>query len=251
MKPTTRHPAGRIKAVILHYGDPALTERVHQQMKAADPDMAGDILVLDNHAPQPYPGAWERTPENLYWAGALDWTRRRLAGRCDRFFFLNNDIYFLTRPPLLAKAAQRLARMETAHGPVGIYSPAAEKNPYHPQMKADPRRQYRLVELADGIAPCFSLACLDALGGVDFAGNPYGYGVDLRLSNQARRAGFLVAVDHQVVVRHIYHSTARRVDGFLDKAARAEEAYMAKRFGPDWRARVEKLKMSWRDFDKI
>ena len=245
------HPAGRIKAVILHYGDPSLTGRLHRQLLDADPDRAEDILVLDNHAPEPYPGAWERTDENLYWAGALDWTFQRLDGECDRFFFLNNDIYFLTPPPILARAAERLARIEAAQGPVGIYSPAAEKNPYHPQMVANPARQYRLVELADGIAPCFSMALLKALGGVDTDGNPYGYGVDLWLSHSAGQAGFLVAVDHQVVIRHIYHSTARRVEGFLALAAQAEETYLFRRLGVSWRERVEELKNRWQDFKKI
>ena len=248
-------PDRKIKAVILHYGDPGLTRRLHRQLLAADPDRAEDVLVLDNHAPQPYPEAWQRTEENLFWAGALDWTFRRLQGTCERFFFLNNDAYFLAASPgsrpVLGTAATRLARIENACGPVGIYSPAAEKNPYQPQMVADPARQYRLAELCDGIAPCFSMACLEAVGGVDTDGNPYGYGVDLWLSMQARRAGFQVVVDHQLVVRHIYHSTARKVDGFLERAALAEDAYLTARLGVSWRERVDELKCRWRDFDKI
>lgn len=36
--------------------------------------------------------------------------------------------------------------------------------------------------------------------------------------------GFSCVVDHQVVIRHRYHSTAREVGGFLGKAAAAENA---------------------------
>lgn len=225
--------------VILHYGDPAVTRRLADQLAQSDPDIPA--LVLDNAAPDPYPGAWERLSENRYWAGALAqaaiWARAR--GNT-HLWFCNNDILFMSRPPHLKKALGRLARLEAALGRVGMYSPAFAASPYHPQMVATPSGgQYRLVGVMDGVAPLISLDGLDAVGGVDAADNPYGYGVDIWLSSRLHQAGWKLVVDQTVVVRHRHHTAARRVSGFLEIAARAEEAYMARRLGPGWRERVK------------
>jgi hypothetical protein len=134
---------------------------------------------------------------------------------------------------------------------VGVYSPAALANPYHPQMVADPAMQWRRAAYVDGIAPLFSLRCLEELGGVDIEGNPYGYGVDIVTSLAAHRAGWPVVVDHQVAVRHVYHSTARRVEGFMAVAARAEREYLTKRLGNNYAEELERLKTDYQDFTAI
>ena len=223
--------------VLLHYGDPAVTRRLADQLAGSDPDLPA--LVLDNAAPDPFPGAWRRLPENLFWAGALDYAAdaARDMGRT-HLWFCNNDILFTSRPPHLTRALGRLAKLESVLGRVGLYSPAFVGSPYHPQMVARPGGQYRRVGVMDGVAPLVALDCLEAVGGLDIGDNPYGYGVDVWLSLRAHDAGWALVVDHQVVVRHRHHTAARALPGFLDAAARAEDAYMASRLGPDWRARV-------------
>lgn len=241
----------RLAVIILHYGDPALADRLHAQLAAADPDLAatGHLLVFDNAAPKAYDGAWQRSTSNLYWAGALaHCATAATALGCTHLWFLNNDIAFVSAPPFAARVVARLARMERAEGhPVGVYTPAVVRSPYHPQMVQRPGVQYSRVAIADGIAPVYSLACMNAIGGVDADDNPYGYGVETWLSLRAHRAGWPVVVDHQLVVQHRHHTTARKVDGFMDLAARAEQAYMTNRLGPHWRTTVSAFKEQWTD----
>lgn len=245
-------PSMRIAVVILHYGRPALAGRLHAQLTGGDPQYAEHVFVLDNCAPEPYPGAWRRTEHNLYWAGALDYALSEMAQQgYSHVWFLNNDLLFDGPPPYLRRAMGRLARMESILGPVGIYAPAVTANPYHPHMVAAAGMQYRTVEYVDGIAPLVSVACWQALGGVDFAGNPYGYGVDVWFSLCARRAGWQVVVDHGVPVRHRYHSTAREISGFMHTAARAEAAYLAARLGPDYRTVLAQSARRWHDADSL
>lgn len=241
----------RLAVVILHYGEPDLTARLHHQLLASDPDWP-DLFVLDNAAPKPYPDAWARLPENLYWAGALADTAERLED--DGFthlWFLNNDLIFDCKPPILTTAWQRFLRLEKTLGKLGAYSPAALRNPYHPQMVQAPDRQYRRVTYLDGIAPLLNLECVRSIGGVDFTDNPYGYGVDIALTMAAHTAGWPLVVDHQIAIRHTYHSTARSIDGFLKKAAQAEDAYMRRKVGNDWRDRVTQAGTDYTDHDRM
>ena len=220
--------------VILHYGDPETTRQLQEQLQASDPDL--DVRILDNAAPQPYPDAWIRLETNIYWAGALDFVARaaRDMGRTHLWFF-NNDVTFVSKPPHLSRALGRLAKLETSLGPIGMASPAFVKSPYHPQMVARSGGQYRQVRVMDGVAPLIRLEALEGLGGLDFAGNPFGYGVDLILSSRLHATGWKLVLDHQVVVNHRHHTAARSVPGFLEAAARAEAAYLAKRLGPQYR----------------
>ena len=221
----------KIAACILHYGDPALTGRLYGQLKAEP-----DVYVLDNAAPEPFPGAWKRLEENLFWAGALAWALREFEGMgYTHLWFFNNDAYFLSRPPYLKTSAVRLARMELALGRVGIYAPAVSASPYHPQMVQNENSQYRSVAVLDGIAPLVNFKCIGEIGGLDAADNPYGYGVDLWMSVRAREAGWSLVVDNQVLLRHSYHATARKVDGFMDKAAEAERRFLQARLGVDYK----------------
>lgn len=223
--------------VILHYGAPETTQRLFDQLRRSDPGL--DALVLDNGAPEAFAQAWKRLPRNSYWAGALAQAAvlARGLGRT-HLWFLNNDILFTSHPPHLARALARLSKLTDLVGKVGLYSPAFAASPYHPQMVAAPGNQYRLVRVMDGVAPLVSLDCLDEVGGLDAEGNPFGYGVDVWLSSRAFEAGWKLVVDQQVVVRHSHHTTAKRVPGFLDEAARAEDAYLRQRLGPDWRERI-------------
>lgn len=240
-------PDQPLAAVILHYGDPALTERLHAQLAE---DSGVRPMVLDNAAPQPYPGAWLRLPENLYWAGAFQWTMDRLADEGHEWvWFLNNDLYFVTPPPYAARVLGRLARMERTLGRVGLYAPSVTVSPYHPQMKRREGKQFSRVALVDGIAPLVRVDAWRDAGGLDFGDNVYGYGVDLDFSARVARVGWALAVDHEVCVRHIYHSTAREVDGFMDRAARAEAAFLAERFGPGWREAIEAMKNDFTDYE--
>jgi len=240
----------RPAVVILHYGRPELTARLRDQLLGSDPEWRDRVLVLDNCAPEPFPGAWERLAGNLYWAGALAWTLERLGREgFSHVWFLNNDILFVSKPPHLSLAWARLAALEERLGPVGLYSPAAERNPYHPQMVARPGAEFRRVALADGIAPLLSLECVRAVGGIDFAGNPQGYGVDVWTSLGISRARWPVVVDHRVVVRHRYHGTARTIPGFMDQAARSEHDFLRSRMGEDYPARLAALKAELEDFE--
>jgi GT2 family glycosyltransferase len=228
----------RAVVVILHFGDPDRTRLLHDQL-LGDPDPDVPVLVLDNAAPRPYPGAWRRLERNLYWAGALDWTARAMAEEgYSHLWFCNNDIAFVSRPPHLGRALGRLARLEATLGPVGLYSPAFRHSPYHPQMVVREDGQYREVAVMDGVAPLLDLRCLEAVGGLDFVDNPFGYGVDVVLSTRVHDAGWHLVVDHQVVVHHRHHSAAREVPGFLEAAAQAEAAYLTRRLGPDYRQRL-------------
>ncbi|MDC7217761.1 MAG: hypothetical protein PQJ28_01925 [Spirochaetales bacterium] len=62
------------------------------------------------------------------------------------------------------------------------------------------------------------------------------------------RAGFPVVVDHQVTIRHIYHSTAKKVEGFLAIAAEAQQKYMADRLGDNYEDVLKQELASCRDF---
>lgn len=235
--------------VILHYADPEVTRALHRQLLAADKNSAQDILVLDNHSPLPYPGAWRRLERNLYWGGALAYCLDlfQAAGRT-HLWFLNNDITFLCRPPILERALQRLRALEKRCGPVGIYSPAVTHNVYHPQMAADATLQFRQVSLIDGIAPLLRLDAVTAAGGLDAADNPIGYGADLWLSHRVRRAGFHLMVDHQVQIRHAFHKAAGDDPRFWQAAHAQEDAFFARTFGERARERIASLQVANKDF---
>lgn len=234
--------------VILHYGAVERTMRLHRQLLASDPAERDRILVFDNCAAQPYPQAWIRSERNIYWAGAFVSVVETLAARgASHVWFLNNDVVFMTKPPIIARARERLARAERLLGPVGVYSPAVTGNPYHPQMVELAGGQFRQTRYVDGIAPLVSLEFWRRGGGLDHDGNPYGYGVDVWFSSRSGAFGFSCVVDHQVVIRHRYHSTAREIDGFLEKAAAAEKAYLTRRLGHDYRAVMERMAADYRE----
>lgn len=236
--------------VILHYGPAARTKQLHGQLLASDPSLRDRILVFDNASLEPYDNAWLRAEENLYWPGALERVMELLASKgASHVWFLNNDATFVSKPPLVERACLRLARAERLVGPVGVYSPAVTANPYHPQMVERPGGQFRQVHYVDGIAPLVSVEFWKRAGGVDFVGNPYGYGVDVWFSSRTREAGFSCVVDHQVVIRHKYHSTAREVEGFMARAAEAEAGYLAERFGSDYREHVKLMAGDFREID--
>ncbi len=239
-----------IFTVILHYGDPALARGLAASLLEAEPKQP--VHVLDNAAPQPYgqgpeaPGAWVRLPRNLYWAGALDYALKAAkAAGAEYLWFLNNDLTFVSAPPFIARAAGRIRRLSGGGQKPGLWSPAMLSSPYHPQMlarkaPAGSDGAWR-VALTDGVAPLLCLAAVEEAGGLDYADNPYGYSVDLWLSLRLHRLGWPLVVDQNVVVRHRHHSSAGAVDGFLQTAARAEEAFMRERLGLDWRAVIADL----------
>jgi GT2 family glycosyltransferase len=236
--------------VILHYGDPDTTRRLHDQLRQSDPGLNTSLFVLDNAAPEAYPDAWQRLDHNIFWAGGLDHAARAVRDRgYSHLWFLNNDIAFMSRPPHLSRAIGRLARLEATLGRIGIYSPAFSRSPYHPQMVECPGGQYREVSVMDGVAPLINLGCLEALGGLDFEGNLFGYGVDIVLSSRVHAAGWKLVVDHQVVVRHRHHTAARDVPGFMDAAARAEAGYLTKRLGRDYKERIATWQAESRESD--
>ena len=237
---------------ILHYGDPGMTRRLHRQMLEADQDWGEHIRVLDNAAPQAYEEAWTRLPENIYWTGALDFAINRAQEESySHLWFFNNDVVFTSSPPYLSRAAERLERLHKLCGQVGVYAPAVERNPYHPQMVRNPTAQWRRAAYVDGIAPLLSLAAVRAVGGLGAGENIYGYGVDIWLSLRMSRAGWAVLVDHQVALKHHYHATARRVKGFLNLAAQAENVFLTERLGLDYKDRIKALQQDIQDEYKI
>jgi GT2 family glycosyltransferase len=208
------------------------------------------VHVLDNGAPLPYEGngTLRRLPDNLFWAGgfaaALDWAREDGA---THLWFCNNDIRFISRPPHVARLIARMRRLAGKLGRMpGLYAPAVSRNPYHPQMVLRDQAAFSRVCCVDGIAPVVAMECVEALGGLDAADNPHGYGVDVWLSLRAHQAGWPVVVDHGLILRHEYHTTARSVPGFMSEAARREDRYLAARLGPDWRERL-KTWQHWQD----
>ncbi|HDQ41400.1 MAG TPA: hypothetical protein ENN39_10285 [Desulfonatronum sp.] len=241
-----------LAAVILHYGRPEITKRLHRQLMESDPSWLQRIFVLDNHAPQPYPHAWQRLDSNLYWAGALDYCLRFFSSQgWSHVWFMNNDLYFVSPAPHLQRVWSRLQVMEKSIGPVGVYSPSFEQHPYHPQMVAVPGMAYRRAVFVDGVAPLISLDCWRDVGGLDFQDNPYGYGVDVFFSWSAFRGGWPVIVDHEVRVRHVHHSTARTIPGFLKIAASLEQAYLEQRLGPNYHNFLAQAKKDFTDEERL
>ncbi|GHV54441.1 hypothetical protein FACS1894206_07240 [Deltaproteobacteria bacterium] len=228
----------RLAVCILHYGKNEMTKHLHTQLLANEPLQNGNVFVLDNASPESYPNSWRRLPENIFWAGAFAYALVVFheAGYT-HLWFCNNDISFVSAPPYIERIKARLQWLEK-QGRVGLYSPSVTSNPYHRQMICLPGGECRKVRYVDGIAPVVSLACAREIGGLDFAGNPYGYGVDVFFSLCADAAGWGIWVDHSLVLRHKYHATASLQEGFLSESARAEEAYMTKRLGCDWRERL-------------
>ena len=234
----------RLAVCILHYGSPDTTSRLHRQLLEAEPERAGDILVLDNAAPLPYPDAWIRLPHNRYWAGAFAWALDELESTgYTHVWFCNNDMVFVSPSPYMSRAEGRWSWLER-RGRVGMLSPSVTTNPYHAQMKHVPGGECREAAYIDGIAPLVSLDCVRALGGLDCADNIFGYGVDVWLSCRAARAGWGVWVDHSLVVRHQYHTAAKQDHAFLSRAAVAEDAYLGKRLGPGWRETLKGLQQT-------
>ena len=248
--------AYKIGLCILHYGNPALTRRLHQQLLQGEPGsingVAPNVYVLDNAAPTPYENAWQRLDENIYWPGALNYALLpfKKMGYTHLWFF-NNDAYFISKAPYLERTAGRLAQMEKILGRVGVYAPSVPLNPYHPQMVVNPAAQCRVVSYVDGIAPLLNLECVSSIGGLDAGANTYGYGVDIWLGLRAKQAGWGVLVDHQVSVKHIYHSTAKTVDGFLAQAAQAEQVYLTQRLGPDYKNIIKTQQEQWQDVTSL
>lgn len=234
---------GKLLTVILHYGDARMTARLHDQLSAQTAGM--DIRVLDNAAPEPYPRAWKRLPENVFWAGALAHTLEQAeAEGFSHLWFLNNDIVFLRAGSLVGYAWHRLRKIEGTVGRVGVYSPAVTANPYHGQMVALAGGNFRTASYVDGIAPLISLACWKEAG-LEWNGNPVGYGVDVAFSMQARKLGWALAVDHTLVMRHSYHETARKVPGFMDRASRMEAEFLGTRIGPDYKTILQRLSLEF------
>jgi hypothetical protein len=118
-------------------------------------------------------------------------------------------------------------------------------------MVADSSSQARLLQIADGIAPLVSVEAVDTAGGLDATDNPYGYGVDLWLSLRLHRLGFPLVLDHQVTMKHTYHTTARSIEGFLEAAAASERDYLADRLGPDQRTIIQKAKAWRREINRL
>ena len=245
-----------LAVVILHYGKPELARRVQAAFLEADPAEAAHVKVFDNAAPEPFAGAWLRTACNGYWPGALEETLQRVrAEGYSHVWFVNNDIRLVSAGPYLARVRARLAKVAAAGSAVGVWSPAVRHSPYHPQMcvggatamgdtacTAGLLPGMRPVRLVDGIAPVYALECVEAVGGLDRGENVYGYGVDMWLAVRAYRAGWPVVVDETVVISHRYHTTAKGLTGFMERAALAEHAYLTERLGPDWRNELERMK---------
>lgn len=231
MLPTS---APRLLTIVLHYGSAAMTRRLVQDLEqGAGPHQ---LLVLDNAAPEAYEGAL-RLPQNIFWGGALE-QALNLAheGHFSHVWFCNNDIRFMSPAPHIPRAVGRLQYAQKILGrPVGLWAPAVQRNPYHPQMVRKEQVEFSTVAYIDGIAPLLSLECMQAIGGLDAADNLRGYGLDLWLSLRAHRAGWPVVLDHSVCLKHDYHTTARSVDGFLEQAAADEHAYLSARLGENWR----------------
>lgn len=264
----------KIALCILHYGEPALTQRLHQQLLQAELGNAGvnvgatattatnfqgstyakasHVYVLDNAAPKAYEHAWQRLKQNIYWPGALNYALLAFKEMgYTHLWFFNNDAYFTSKAPYLGRSSGRLAQMEKLLGRVGIYAPSVPLNPYHPQMVVNPAAQCRVVNYVDGIAPLLNLDCVSSIGGLDVGANIYGYGVDIWLGLRAKQAGWGVLVDHQVCVKHIYHSTAKKVDGFLAQAAQAERDYLTQRLGPNYMNIIKIQQEQWQDIPSL
>ena len=236
-------PDGKLLTVILHYGDARTTARLHEQLSAQTGGM--DVRVLDNAAPESYPRAWKRLPENVYWAGALAHALQQAeAEGFSHLWFLNNDVVFLRAGSLVGYAWHRLGKIEETIGKVAVYSPAVTANPYHRHMERLDGGDFRSVSYVDGIAPLISLAYWKEAG-LDWSDNPIGYGVDVMFSMPARSLGWRLAVDHTLVMRHSYHGTARSVPGFLNAAARMEEAFLNARLGTDHKQVLRRLSLEF------
>lgn len=226
--------APRLLTLVLHYGSADMTRRLVQALEHdAGPN---PVLVLDNAAPEAYEGAL-RLPQNVFWGGALEQALHLAQeGNFSHVWFCNNDIRFTSPAPHIPRAIGRLLyAQKILDRPVGLWTPAVQRNPYHPQMVRQENVEFSTLAYADGIAPLLSLECVQAIGGLDCATNMRGYGLDLWLSLRAHQAGWPVVLDHRICLKHDYHTTARAVDGFLEQAAADEQAYMCARLGENWR----------------
>ncbi len=238
-----------IAVVILHYGSIDLTRHVHDQLLSSDPDMVDNIFVLDNNAPNSYPDSWVRLSENYFWGGALDLTTKTMYDKGFKYlWFLNNDIEFLTEIPIIARAIQRFVKIEKVLGSIGIYSPSLTRSIFHPQMVCDKNFQYRKVQYIDGIAPIINLDCWFSLGNLGIDDNPIGYGVDNFFSLKASSRGWNVIVDHQIVIKHHDHSTAKSINGFLESGMTMAGQYLRQRLGPGSRKKLQSLATIYEDY---
>lgn len=237
-KPTTL----KIATVILHYGEPKITKALHHQLLKDDPQIVQNLFVLDNNAPKPYHKSWKRLPKNLYWTGALEFCLDFFLNKhYDYLWFLNNDLIFTSKGPILTKVQTRIAYLEKKLGKVGIYSPSFSFNPYHPQMSRQKEKGFIKVSYIDGIAPAVNLKCYKNINGLDCDNNLYGYGVDIWLSLRTYLQGWPVVVDQEIEAKHFYHATAKTIGNFLNKAKLQKNTYLRKRLGPNFTTILKKL----------
>jgi len=226
----------KVATVILHYGKIELTQRLHAQLKEKNEQ----IFVLDNCSPHPYPAAWLRLEQNLFWAGALDYCLHYFQNQgYDYLWFLNNDLYFVSNLPIVSRVRARLAYLEKKYAKIGIYSPCVSQNPYHAQMVKRYAQGWARVAYVDGIALLINLQCFNELKELDYAENVYGYGVDIWLSYRASQLGWFVVVDQEVEVKHFYHYTAKNVTGFLARARQVQQKYLKERLGPNFKTQLD------------
>lgn len=240
----------RIATIILHYGDPKLTEKVYRTLcetTFCNNIVQPSIFVFDNASHIPYSNSWKRSSSNLYWAGALSYCFLLLKEMgFTHLWFLNNDITFIGNGEYLGKAYACIKRIEKVTGKlIGIWSPSMIYNSYHPQMCCRDNFSYSQVRLVDGVAALYNLTCLESIGGVDAADNLYGYGVDLWISIRANRKGWLLVVDHSMSIRHTQQATAKKIKDFIEIAACSEEAFLKKRLGTEWEKEIENMKQQY------
>ena len=240
----------KLAVVILHYGDPELTAGLHNQL-LKDLTWKSSICVLDNHAPVPYLRSWKRLNENLFWAGGLASTLQTMSEKgYTHLWFLNNDIVFNNDKKIVERTRIRLNYIEKKIGRIGVYSPSVVRSQYHRQMEVNSSGQFRRVHYVDGIAPLINLEFWRENSGIDIRDNAVGYGVDIWFSLQADRQGWGVVVDHQNVISHRYHSTAKKIPGFLERAAVLEKKFVSERLGVNFRQVIDGLASDYSDHFK-
>ncbi|MBI5330553.1 MAG: hypothetical protein HZB71_08075 [Betaproteobacteria bacterium] len=185
----------RLRVVVINHGLPGPTRDLKGQFSPLAETLAldsGSTLSEDEQA------VFDRLLPNVYYSGLVNAAVEQCADLADQ------DVLFLTCSDVRFDAPDqvlRRAREAFTGNTVGVWAPASSGTNF-PSIRNAHSGGLREVAFLDGFCLAARLAHWRALAPVDVSVNRLGWGLDIHLAYQARRAGQRVTVDDRVQMHH-------------------------------------------------